>query len=126
MKFLKKLSLTLLSFHNLISFHVGAGVNFYSNEWVQISPHVEFQRYGDYSSPRNQAAEDTACNRILSEASINPSYIHQPLDSAADYDEYQLAWRLLGFYIDCQSSGNDGACKRQVLYEVVSDACRLR
>ncbi len=117
MKLMKKL---LLSFRCLIWMSVGSHANV--REWVQISPHVEYRRNSnlDGSQRYAQQAEKVAYNRILSEASVNPSYLHQPLDSSADYDEYQLAWRLLGFYVDCESSGSNGACKRQVLYEVVS------
>jgi hypothetical protein len=68
------------------------------------------------------AAIDEAINRMLEESSgANPSYVYQSIDSSADYDEYQLAWRFLGFYIDCSTTNSYGAgCNRQVLYAVVS------
>lgn len=113
----------LLSIRCLIWLSVGAHANVLDiNEWVQISPNVEFGRNRNLvASHRYTQAEKVAYNRILSEVSVNPSYLYQPLDSSAEYDEYQLAWRLLGFYVDCQSNGNDQSCKRQVLYEVVSN-----
>lgn len=118
MKLMKK----LLSIRCLSWLSVGAHANVIDiNEWEQLSPNVEFRRNRNLvGSHRYTQAEKVAYNRILSEVSVNPSYLHQPLDSNADYDEYQLAWRLLGFYVDCESNGNDQSCKRQVLYEVVS------
>ena len=123
---------------------VGATMSFDRNEWMQVSSKVAFQRNADLnmdSSIRHRAT-DEAIHRMLSssrtessssEKETNPSYLYQPRDSSVEYSEYQLAWHLLGYYIDCSYSNNgrslkedkegegQAGCKRLVLYAVVSD-----
>jgi len=68
----------------------------------------------------------------------NPQYRVQPfVEGVSDYDEYQQAWRLLGFMIDCDdgSTDDDGGsgsqddydtglgCARYVVWAAVSVLC---
>lgn len=98
-----------------------ARLNFDKHEWMQLSPTVAFQRNSDLTMERSTMgrATDDAINRMLSSSEQNPSYKYQSIDSSATYDEYQLAWHLLGYYVDCDDS--DSSCGRQVLYAVVSN-----
>lgn len=61
-------------------------------------------------------------------------YSVQPfVEGMSEYDEYQQAWRLLGFMIDCNTSDDednshsgseditDDGCARYVLWAAVSD-----
>lgn len=44
----------------------------------------------------------------VDESTINTMYSSQPfVEGVSDYDEYQQAWRLLGFMIDCDAVGDD-------------------
>jgi hypothetical protein len=70
-------------------------------------------------------------------------YRVQPFaDGIGEYDEYQQAWRFLGYMIDCQQQGDDDdyrrnlsgsydggtgkGCKRYVLWAGVSTSDSLR
>jgi hypothetical protein len=61
-------------------------------------------------------------SRTLDSSNTNPSYyyntMYQLKDSNSRYDDFQLAWRFLGFYMDCTPYG--GSCLRQAVYAVVS------
>jgi hypothetical protein len=107
----------------LMRYGVDARVSYSKDGWVDVSPNVAFQRHAEVSlgSPAIDAAIDEAISRMLASSSANPSYMYQSIDSSASYDEFQLAWRLLGFYTDCNATNSYGAgCNRQVLYAVVS------
>ncbi len=60
--------------------------------------------------------------RAVDSSNANPSYyystMYQLKDSNSLYDDFQLAWRFLGFYMDCTPYG--GSCQRQAVYAVVS------
>lgn len=94
-----------------------------SHEWQQLSANVAFQPNRKETLINNNEminAAENAIDRMLFSKNMNPSYMHQTLDSSAEYDEYQLAWHLLGYYVDCESSNSYGSgCPRQVLYAVV-------
>jgi hypothetical protein len=99
------------------------------HEWQQMSANVAFQPHRDrqsINSSKMVRAAESAINRMLLSKNMNPSYAYQTLDSSAEYDEYQLAWHLLGYYVDCESTNSYGSgCPRQVLYAVVSSMfCR--
>ncbi len=116
--------------------YAAARLTFNRNEWMSIAPNVDFQRNDDgiaMNSELLKHAADEAINRVLSSSrtktskagksstKVNPSYMYQPIDSSASYSEYQLAWYLLGYYVDCGTANNYGSgCVRQVLYAVVS------
>lgn len=121
---MKLLKPTLALLINLIPNNIDARLTNNRDGWKKISPNVAFHRNTELSleNPFMNAATDEAISRMLEESSAeNPSYNYQSIDSSANYDEYQLSWRLLGFYIDCSTTNSYGAgCNRQVLYAVVS------
>ena len=43
------------------------------------------------------------------------------------YDEYAQAWRVLGFYIDCDTAeeNNENECVRYLLWAAVSEICNV-
>ncbi len=61
-------------------------------------------------------------SRALDSSNTNPSYYYNTMyrlkDSNSRYDDFQLAWRFLGSYMDCTPFG--GSCIRQAVYAVVS------
>ncbi len=114
--------------------NVDARLSVNSDGWLQLSPNLSFQRNTDLASSSSSMenpkitnhATDQAINRMLkkSKSSLKnnptPSYMYQSIDSDAIYDDFQLAWRLLGFYVDCNTPNSYGSgCNRQVLYAVV-------
>jgi len=117
-----------------------------SGDWVQLTPNIEFQSKVDpfTNNPQMTRAKNMAIERMLSSqkqsyASFD-SYDIGMEDLNQDWDDGQLAWHLLGFYVDCSSGdggdnhrrelqedhndeGGDNAknCKRNVLYAVYVD-----
>ncbi len=115
-----KLLLTLIYLSDTVVAGSKVGTN--NEEWIQLSSRVSFQRN---TAPTEiteltllAQAEREAMNRMLSSNEVDPSYIYQPLDSSMEYDEYQLAWHLLGYYVDCDSV--QSYCSRYAMYAVVS------
>lgn len=62
----------------------------------------------------------------------NPYNAQTFVNGEVDWDEYQQAWRYLGFYIDCDSSADDDAswdggtgegCTRFLIWAAVSSFC---
>lgn len=105
--------------------HVDARLSVSKNKWVQLSSDLAFQRNPDlpsFESTSMNRATDEAIHRMLSSSSksaANPAYFSQSEDSSETYDAYQLAWHLLGYYVDCNSESSYGSgCTRQVLYAV--------
>ena len=146
MRRINALTKVLVLVLSTLTCNVGATMSFDRNEWMQVSPNIEFQENADLSmdSSIRLQATDEAIKRILASSSkeslsgereTNPSYLYQPRDSSVEYSEYQLAWHLLGYYMDCSYSNNgrslkedknkegegQAGCKRLVLYAVVSD-----
>ena len=118
-------------------------------EWIHVSPNIQFQSKVDlsYSSSNSRMtrAANLAIDRMLgnnkkqSYAVFDTSpYALGMEDYNQDWDTEQLAWHLLGFYIDCNDDGGDdhhrrelqedhhddhdgdSTCRRKVLYAVVS------
>ena len=90
--------------------NVDARLSFDRHDWVQVSNNVAFQRNYDLSmdSKSIKNATDNAINRIL-------------YSSEMETDPYQMAWHLLGFYVDCNSTNSYGkGCNRNALFAVVS------
>lgn len=99
---------------------------------------IEFQPAQDSSNPKMDAAVRQAQGRMLGEAG---AYESQFLDGTETfYDDYSQAWRLLGFYIDCNADGDgvdnyrrlseededdDRYCQRFLLWAAVSDGTAL-
>lgn len=131
MKIFSQLSLVILLLDSSFTrrhHYVDARLRISKNKWVQLSSDLAFQRNPDLPPLEITAmnrATDEAIHRMLlssSASAVNPAYFSQSEDSSETYDAYQLAWHLLGYYLDCNSESNYGSgCTRQVLYAVVSD-----
>jgi hypothetical protein len=119
-----KLALAVISLSNM-NRNADSRLSFDQHEWMQVSDNVAFQRNAELSMDRSTTNHATkeAINRMLTSSSkTHPSYYYQSIDSSAIYDEYQLAWRVLGYYVDCSNSNSNGSgCNRQVLYAVYAD-----
>ena len=113
-------SLALFSLQTFSLVHPGtARINVDNNAWLQVSPNVAFQRNADLTdSAIIDKAADEAIHRMLSTPT---SYKHGLQSTGTEWNSYQLAWRLLGYYIDCNANDDgDGAeCVRVVMYAVV-------
>lgn len=96
----------------------------------QLSRQRKLDQYG---YEEDEQDDTTYQNRLN-----NPQYRVQPfVEGVSDYDEYQQAWRLLGFMIDCDdgSTDDDGGsgseddydtglgCARYVVWAAVSVLC---
>lgn len=125
-----------------------------NDEWVQITPHIAFQTKVDPKNSNQKLirAETLAIKRLLLSGETETDNCAAPVSTSPfvvgyeninqDWHNEQLAWHLLGFYIDCGYSeeehreeghrdehhkdGNhrrlDGvfmSCKRKVMYAVV-------
>ena len=87
---------------------------------------VQFAADHQDLSPEKAAALRSVQRRFL-------GYTDQFADgSETYYDEYAQAWRLVGFYVDCNAQDNDdrrqleqgdgaSACKRYLLWAAVSE-----
>jgi hypothetical protein len=106
-------------------------------DWSSIDPGLEFTRV--QTDPKYTPAFDSAVARFAEQTYDTQTNTSTPLSCAAspyeEYGEYQIAWRYLGFAIDCTYMGqynshqrgrkmksNDAtgtACSRVLLYAVV-------
>jgi hypothetical protein len=118
-----------------------------TSPWLKISHKVAFQRSADVRNEdkfKMDHATNEAIHRLLgsSQKSTNKTFGVSPYDngmlnSGTYWSSYQLAWRLLGYYVDCnqnesqdhknrnlkkEDEGNN-ACTRYVMYAVVSFSC---
>jgi len=115
--------LAVVCLHKCCAIESSSSLNLDNDKWMKVSHNIEFQRNADLSmdsSTRDHATGD-AINRMLSSQqspTADSSYLYQPLDSSANYNEYQLAWYLYGFYVDCDTVKN--YCSRYAMYAVVS------
>ena len=108
-------------------------------DWSSIDPGLEFTRV--QTDPKYTPAFDSAVARFAeqtNDAQTNTSTVNSLSCAASpyeEYEEYQLAWRYLGFAIDCTYMGQYNshqrgrkmksddatgtACPRVLLYAVV-------
>ena len=120
----------------------------HTSPWLKISHNVAFQRSPYLRNEDNSkidSAANEAINRFLGGSKKSKSkttfgvspYENGMLNSGTEWSSYQLAWRLLGYYVDCNESegnnmdrklkdgnnkdGGNGGCTRYVMYAVVSD-----
>jgi hypothetical protein len=108
----------------------------YSSPWVKVSHNIAFHRSDNLvSDNRLKMKMDHATNeavRRLLDNGVSP-YENGMQNSGTYWSSYQLAWRLLGYYVDCNQKGNqdkksrdlkkedegNGGCTRYVMYAVV-------
>jgi len=96
------------------------------NDWMSLSKSgLEFQPADlDMSDPRVQNAVEEAKGRMLGESRF---YGQMAESKKKYYSSYAQAWRLLGFYIDCNASDGDGddnengSCMRYLLWAAYID-----
>lgn len=112
-------------------------------QWVSVSEDVEFMPNTNLPPlPRTPKIRKLETEEGEEEGSTTGAweehdpYSVQPfVEGMSEYDEYQQAWRLLGFMIDCNSADDDGSgsgsgsedttedgCARYVLWAAVSNA----
>jgi len=101
--------LSLLSGYRLVA----------GSEWMHVAPNIEFQSKMDSHSSNTKMirATNLAINRMLSSqkqqsysAFDTSSYSLGMEDFNQDWDSAQLAWHLLGFYIDCNDHRKQIIC----------------
>jgi len=110
-------------------------------QWMSISEDVEFMPNTNLPPlPRSPKKRKLEMEEAEEEESITGAYEEydpysvQPfVEGMSEYDEYQQAWRLLGFMIDCNSANDDDAsgsgsedvtedgCARYVLWAAYVD-----
>ena len=72
------------------------------DKWVSLQRNVEFLPALDESFERQRQLR-----RLRSNRNYSPYSVHPFVEGESDYDEYQQAWRYLGFMIDCNDGGDD-------------------
>mmetsp|Transcript_19597 Transcript_19597/g.28333 ORF Transcript_19597/g.28333 Transcript_19597/m.28333 type:complete len:155 (+) Transcript_19597:104-568(+) len=95
-------------------------------EWVEMNDRTDFL-------PASRMGKARFLSETTSESSLfNPYASQNFVDGSYEYDEYQQAWRYLGFVIDCDASTDDDdrsgsydggtgdGCHRYVLWAAVS------
>lgn len=113
-------------------------------QWVSVSEDVEFMPNANLpplpETRKIRKLEEEGEEYEESESSTgaweeyDPYSVQPFVEGMSEYDEYQQAWRLLGFMIDCNSVDDDDAsgsgsedttedgCARYVLWAAVSNA----
>lgn len=71
-------------------------------EWISLDERTEFLPASSVEQPLLRQAQ----RRFL-------AYTDNFVDSDTYYDEYSQAWRVLGWYIDCQANQNDHHDRRK-------------
>jgi hypothetical protein len=107
-------------------------------EWMSLYPGMEFQASAEVDSNSNPAVK-IALDRLLKGSASE--YEKQFIDGTETYyNDYSQAWRLLGFFIDCnaprnnykecgedqqndqdQDSGDEPACQRYLMWAAYID-----
>ena len=117
-----------------------------NGQWMSVSEDVEFMQNTNLPplprSPKIRKLETGEGDEEGEEEGSTTGaweehdpYSVQPfVEGMSEYDEYQQAWRLLGFMIDCNSADDDDAsgsgsedvtedgCARYVIWAAVSNA----
>jgi hypothetical protein len=100
-----------------ISLFAISGVAASEKKWMQISSSVAFQSNLDPAKENAQMirAKNIAIDRMLSSTQQSTDFYSSGYslgleDMNKDWDDAQMAWHLLGFYVDC-SSKNEGQKK---------------
>lgn len=75
------------------------------------------------SKGRKLEAEDGEESTTGAWEEYNPYSVQPFVEGMSEYDEYQQAWRLLGFMIDCNSVDDDGSGSGSGSEDVTEDGC---
>ncbi len=89
--------------------------------------------------PKSRKLDETEADSTTgSYTEYNPYSVQPFVEGMSEYDEYQQAWRLLGFMIDCNGASDDDensgsgsedttedGCARYVLWAAVSTTKRF-
>ncbi len=107
-------------------------------QWISMSKDVEFMPSNNLPPlNKNQKARKLEDEMTTSGGfdAYNPYSVQPFVEGMSEYDEYQQAWRLLGFVIDCNAVDEDGdggggsgsqdttddGCARYILWAAVSN-----
>jgi hypothetical protein len=94
------------------------------NGWTQLSETISFQPNQDLET-KHDVNQKTMIDEATSHAykrmlSSTTAYAHSLQYSEEEFDAYQIAWHLLGFYVDCNYQNDGGSCRRIVMFAAVS------
>ena len=83
-----------------------------ADNWVSMSDGVEFLPVLKSEKNDGDADRQNAAARLLEQTTgsynVNDPYSIQPfVEGMSEYDEFQTAWRLIGFMIDCSAPFQD-------------------
>jgi len=100
-------------------------------QWVSVSEDVEFMPNTNLPPlPRTPKIRKLETEEGEEEGSTTGAweehdpYSVQPfVEGMSEYDEYQQAWRLLGFMIDCNSADDDGSGSGSGSEDTTEDGC---
>jgi len=97
-------------------------------EWESVSKDVEFMPNTNLpplpKSVRGRKLEEEEVTGSAEGWEDYDPYSIQPfVEGMSEYDEYQQAWRLLGFMIDCNSADDDDAGSGSGSGDVTEDGC---
>ena len=110
-------------------------------QWRSVSEDVEVMMNTNLPPlPKSRKLDETEASTTTGSYTEYDPYSVQPfVEGMSEYDEYQQAWRLLGFMIDCNGATDDDGeqsgsgsedttedgCARYVLWAAVSTTKRL-
>lgn len=96
-------------------------------QWVSVSEDVEFMptNLPPLTKPRkSRKLEDEGDDSTTGAWEEYDPYSVQPfVEGMSEYDEYQQAWRLLGFMIDCNSADDDDGGSGSGSQDTTDDGC---
>jgi hypothetical protein len=82
-----------------------------TNQWVSLSQNVQFlpvlEQQKQQKAQRERRLRKLEEQDEEDEIEYNPYYLQPFTEGMSDYNEYQQAWRMLGFMIDCDVSDGD-------------------
>lgn len=108
-------------------------------QWIAMSEDVKFlpvdelpqlpvkksRRLGpdDEDQEEEEAGDEEETETTEYWNGYNPYSVQPFIEGMGDYDEYQQAWRFLGFMIDCNSVSNDEKNDRHGSNDVTENGC---
>ena len=98
------------------------------DKWTSVEEGVEFLPAEGFVG-HDLSGLPPSLHRHLRSQLTNPYSVQPFVNGESDYDEYQQAWRYLGFVIDCDSNMDDDSswdggtgegCQRYLIWAAVS------